>query len=1143
MSLQFILGSSGSGKTEYIYRKIVKEAAEHPKKNYLVLVPEQFTMQTQKKLVELAQNHAIMNIDVLSFKRLAYRVFDELGMTQVRVLEETGKNLVLRRLAQEQEDKLTVLRPNMNRMGYIGEVKSLISELVQYNITPEQLSEFAGKKELSPVLRAKLSDVYVMYQAFTDFMRGNYVTAEEILHVLKGCAGDSRILKNSVMVLDEFTGFTPIQNNLLRELLPITERMYVTLTVDAGEDFYHSRGNGDLFELSKKTIASLMRMAEEVHTEVLDPIVLTESEKKRFVHAPALAFMEQNLFRPRYAKMEGKVREIHLQAARSPKEELTLVARQINGLIREGYRYREIAVVTGSVESYECYIEPLFAKYQIPYFMDTTKEVLFHPFIECIRAALEIMDSNYSYEAVMRFLRCGFCGIEEEELDRLDNYLLAVGIRGRRAWGKRWDVLPMQKELYDLDRMERLRQQIFGVLEPLCTVFSQKDSCVRDGILALYQLMVTLEVEKQLWEREKILLEKNEQTKSKEYGQIYPIVMQLLEKYNALLGDEPLRISDFTEVLEAGLSAAVVAVIPPGYDSVTIGDIERTRLNHIKVLFFVGVNDGIIPKATGAGGIISEYERQQLLAADMELAPGAREQAFIQRFYLYRNLTKPSEQLYISFAKTDREGKAIRPSYLIGTIRKLFPNLELAEYEDVETNIDFYTKEAAVDYLIRGERGSEWYALAKWFFHAGETEKRTIEKLLEAAYKTYRGEPISKGVALAMYGRKPRGSVTRLEQFAACAYAHYLQYGLQLREREESDFRSVDIGNLYHMALERYSQKVEQSSYDWFTLPDEKRVEFSEASMEEAFLNYPNMGIYASAENAYQAKRMIRIFSQTVWALTKQVRAGQFVPKEFEISFSEITDIDALQISLDQNVQMNLNGRIDRLDSYDEGNYISIKVIDYKSGGTKFDLIRIYRGLQLQLAVYLNAATELISKKYPNREIVPGGILYYHIDDPVLETDGSLTEEEARQALLMALRPDGLVNEEEEIYRAMDEDLEGKSMVIPLELKKSGEISRARSHVATTEEFGIIGDYAKLKMEESGLAIYDGDVRVNPYREGTDCSCNFCPYAAVCGMDLKIPGYGYRHPESLSKEDVLERMETDLARNRHAKKEQEGRSL
>ena len=297
MALKFILGNSGSGKTEYMYEQVVKLAEADVRKNYLVVVPEQFTMQTQRKLVDLSSNHAIMNIDVLSFLRLAYRIFDELGKKDIQILEETGKNLVLRKVAQEQSDKLSVLKGNIHRMGYIGEVKSFISELMQYNIAPEQLQESLEEEKFSKSLKAKLQDIHVIYKGFCDYLSDNYITQEELLHVLISCAKDSKILKNSVLVLDEFTGFTPVQIELLRTLMPICSEIMVSLTIDEKENFFQSKGMHGLFDMPKKTIRTLTDLAQQTHCEILEPVIITGGEEKRFKDAPALFFMEQHFFR------------------------------------------------------------------------------------------------------------------------------------------------------------------------------------------------------------------------------------------------------------------------------------------------------------------------------------------------------------------------------------------------------------------------------------------------------------------------------------------------------------------------------------------------------------------------------------------------------------------------------------------------------------------------------------------------------------------------------------------------------------------------------------------------------------------------------------------------------------------------------
>lgn len=1138
MSLKFILGNSGGGKTEYMYQQVVKEAAEHPRKNYLVVVPEQFTMQTQRKLVDLSEHHAIMNIDILSFQRLAYRIFDELGMKQMDILEETGKNLVLRKIAQEQEEKLTVLKGNMHRMGYLGEVKSLISELMQYNIAPEQLKECIHDERLSPVLASKLKDVYVMYQEFQKYLEGRYITGEELLHVLARVAEESVILKNSVLVLDEFTGFTPVQVELLQKLMPICSEIWVSLTIDEKENFFHSNGMQELFDMPKKTIRTLTDLAQKTHTEILEPVVISGGDKKRFKDAPALYFMEQNLFRSSYKRMHGQTEEIQIFSLKTPKEELIFAAQKIKELVqKQGLRYRDIAVVSGNVETYGNYVEQVCKKYDIPYFLDTTKEVLFHPFIEFIRATLQVMDNDFSYHAVMRLLRSGFCKLEQQEIDKLENYLLATGIHGKKMWTSRWLRMPKNEKVYDLEALEGIRQNIMEQMLPVCEVF-QKKANVEEQLLALYKYMVALEVEHQLFEREKELLAEGQQTKAKEYEQIYKIVMDLFQKCISVLGNEMLSIKELEEILDAGFEAAKVAVIPPGYDSVTIGDIERTRLNHVKVLIFLGVNEGIIPKAVNQGGIISQYERDALEAAEITLAPGAREQAFIQKFYLYLNMTKPSNQLILSYSRVDSEGKALRPSYLIRTMLRMFPDMQVQEVDDLEKILNLSTQEAAKDYYVFGEKSPEWYALAKCFLESEDEEIRSKSKaILDAFYYRYDHDPISHVVAEAIYGKQIEGSVTRLESFAKCAYAHFLSYGLKLREREESGFESVDMGNLYHAAIEEYSKKLADSKYNWMNIPDDMRDVFATEAMEQAVASYPNLSIYATAENTHIANRMQHIFKQTIWALTTQVRKGAFVPNEFEIAFSKKDRLDALSFQLEEGNRIQLKGRIDRLDTCIDDNRLYVKIIDYKSGNTKFDVLKLYHGLQLQLVVYMNAALELEKKQYPTKEIVPGGLFYYHIDDPVIEVTGEMNETEVQAAILKELKPDGLVNHEESIYRAMDQDFETKSDVIPVELKKSGELS-SRSSVATTEEFAILSEYVNHNIVEKGNEIYSGNVAVSPFVEGQSSSCDYCPYKAICGFDVKIKGYESRKGKKIDKKEVFARMETENAISRQRQREE-----
>ena len=1137
MALQFILGNSGCGKTEYMMKElIVEEAVKNPKKNYLVIVPEQFTMQTQKKLVELSPNGAIMNIDVLSFKRLAYRVFDELGINDIEVLEETGKNIVLKKLAIDHLDELSVLKPNINRMGYISEVKSLLSEFVQYNITPAQLSDFINSDKLSPVLKAKLSDVLVMYNSFKDYMHDRYITAEEILNVLIECSDKSEMLKNSVIAFDEFTGFTPIQNQLMEKLLKLSDMVYVSVAIDSKEDMYHSRGMQELFDMPKKTISLLMKIANRCKVEVLEPVIMDANY--RFTDAPELHFMEQNLFRLKSNKYTDKPCNVQITNVKSPRDELTAVARKINDLVHNhNYRYKDIAIVSGDIDTYSNYAPSILGRYNIPYFLDTTKEILFHPFIEFIRAVIDIAVTDFSYSAVLRFLRCGFCDIEENDIDILENYLLATGIRTSALWEKRWLRTGRKKEAYDLNKLNELRIEIYDLLAPFYEVFKEKESNVSRKIFAIYDLCINLSIAQKLAGRSQEYQNEGQQIKAKEYEQIYEIVMSLFEKYVQLLGDEILSIEEFKEVLDAGFDAAEVATIPPGYDNVILGDIERTRLNGVKILFFVGVNDGIVPKSAGKPGIISQYEREMLKSFDIELAPGAREQSFIQRYYLYINMTKPSQKLYISYSRTGSDGKSSSPSYLIGTIKRMFPELKEEIIDEIDSLPDTSTIDAAREYLLNGPHDNKWYEIARWFKES-DTHRKEFNNYIEARYLTYKDDPISKVVAHAIYGDTLKGSVTRLEQFSRCAYSHYLKYGLKLKEREEYAFLNVDIGNIYHDALYKYSIKLKESEFDWFNVPDEKREELSEASINEAVGGYYNLSAYETAANQYQVSKMQKIFGQTVWALTEQVRRGEFIPTNFEVSFEEISgrldeSEDVLAFDIGEKEKIQLTGRIDRVDEHksEETGDIYVKVIDYKSGAKDFNLVELYRGRQLQLVVYLNAA---IANKELNKDasIKPGAILYYHIDEPVIKTDAQLSDKELEKLLLKELIPSGMINGTDDMYLALDNTLDvetnPESDVIKVKLKKDG-TPAATSQISSEEEFEIVREFANTKIKEIGRRIYDGEIRVSPVEQGQRTSCSYCPYEAVCKINSKIPGLNIQKEESINKKEILEIMEKDIA--------------
>ncbi len=1124
MAVQFVLGSSGSGKSEYLYKLVTEQANLHPKKNYLVIVPEQFTLSTQQKLVELSPNQGIMNVDVLSFKRLAYRVFDDLGMSELNLLEETGKNLLLRRVAKEQNDNLQVLRHNMSRMGYVEQLKSFISELYQYNVTPDMLKELSAGKGLSKSFLLKANDISLLYEEFMKKIKGQYVLSEQILTILSQHVKESELLKGAVLVLDEFTGFTPIQYDLLREILPIVEMMYIPLSIEAKEASNPTKGMDDLFNMTKVTIDKMTRIAYETNVVVKQQMVMPSPSERRFAGRKALAHLEENLFRPYYSKYNEPVDEIKLYHAKTPKEELTFVAEEISRLVRDEsnhYRYYDFAIVTGALENYSVYASEIFEKYALPLFVDESSNITYSTFVDCIRSMLRFVAYDFNYDELMQFLRSGYLSYRDEEIDELDNYLIATGISHVSQWKKSWLGRKGKSKDFDLIKMDELRLSLLELLQPLLLVKENKTSTNHDAIVAIYAVLKSLSMAEKLHEQSEEYLNLGMQEKSSGYAQIYEKVMNLFEKYDELLGDETFDMDSFIELFDAGISAIKLGVTPPGYDTITLGDIERTRLNGKKILFFVGINDGIIPKSENASGIISEYERQNLLDSGMELAPGLKEKAFIQRYYLYRNLTKPSEFLYLSYATSDSDGGALSSSYLIKMIQKMFPNLLDQSYEGASGRNAFYSKSVALEYLAHHERDDWWYSAA-----SALKEEPIAQGILAAPFKRYEHEAISKNVARVLYGEDMNSSITQVEKFFGCAYKYFLSYGIRLKDREEAGLSTGDVGSLYHKALEKVGQELKKDD-SWTKISDEDRDALADRALDEAILELNHTEFMeSSSAQLHQLNRMKEIFRRNVWVIVQQISSGDFRPEQFEVNFDG-KDKDMLCYSLSDGRLMNVRGTIDRVDTYHSDGKIYVKIVDYKTGSTKFNLDELYYGLQLQLAVYMNAATKMqeayLQKHHmEHTEVLPGAMLYQHIDDPVLGEGGDFLKE---------LRPTGQVLDQEEAYVAMDHELMNESTtsrIIPVSINKGNVLSYKKSTVLPSEGFEMLSEYAIEKMKEAGNRIYAGEVSVNPV-DAESSSCKYCPFKGVCGFDHKIPGYEYRKQKKIgSGEDAMLALETEL---------------
>lgn len=1139
MSLRFYFGPSGSGKSHRIYEEIMQRAAQEPGRNFLIIVPDQFTMQTQKDLVMRSDRGGILNIDVLSFGRLSHRILEEVGTKEMPVLDDTGKSLVLQKIAADLKEQLPAMGSLLHKQGYIHEVKSAISEFMQYGISTQDMDKLIASAEKRGALAMKLRDLKTLYRGFQDYIRDHFITTEETLDVLRRSLVKSKILPDSVVVFDGFTGFTPIQNRLIQELMRVCEETIVTVTIGEEEDPYQMDGEQKLFHLSKKTVADLVKLAAEAEVTRGED-VFVKGGPNRFTEASALCYLEQNLFRYQYEPYTEKQCEIRMFEALSPREEVHQTALYIRKLIREeGLTYRDIAVVIGDLEGYASYVETEFGQLEIPCFLDRTRGIVLNPMIEYIKSALQLYIRDFSYDTVFHFLRSGMADISREEIDELENYVIRTGARGYRTYSRlftrKTEEMQQGSGQEDteraeetMERLNRIRQQFTDTVEILHMAPRAKAGEYVDH---LYDFLEQNQVQQKLLNYQQQFEQEGDLAKAREYAQIYRLVMDLLDQIYGLLGEEEISLQEFADILDAGFGEITVGTIPQNVDRIVVGDMERTRLKQVKVLFFLGVNDGNIPKNASKGGIISDMDREFLIESGTEMAPSPRQQMYIQRLYLYLNMTKPSERLYLSYAKVNSDGKGIRPSYLIDTVRKLFPQLaveypqnrsRLEQIEGRQEGARYLAEELReyADGTLREEERQDFYLM----YRAYEADPEGRDRLTAAAFRRYKESGLSRIVARALYGRQLENSVSRLETYAACACRHFLQYGLSLQEREEFGFEVSDMGNVYHAVLENFAGKLAESGRTWWDFDENFATQAIKEAVEGYAATYGETVLYSSARNEYAITRMSRILTRTVLTLQQHLKQGSFQPDDYELSFRFAEDLDSIHVDLSEEEKMHLQGRIDRIDVSEDAEHVYVKVIDYKSGNKKFDLAALYYGLQLQLVVYMNAAMELESRKHPDKEIVPAALLYYHIDDPTIETPVELTQEQINEEILTKLRMNGVVNSDPAVVERLDRFLQDKSKVIPVEKKKDGSFS-ARSGILSREELHVVSAYVDTKIRQIGREILDGKIAANPYEKGNEEACTYCAYKKVCGFDGSIPGYEKRQLEDLDKQTLMQRMQ------------------
>lgn len=1106
MALQFVLGGSGSGKSKRV-QDMAFELSKDRGQTILMIVPDQFTMHTQWQMATSHPDGGILNIDVLSFSRLPRKVFEEVGQPKRIILDDTGKCLLVKRAAAKCKDDLHVLSRGMNNPSWAEEVKSVISEFMQYDISVENLTEIINEtKEMA--LKRKLQDLQLLYKGFLNECENKYLTGEEMLDLLCQRIPYSKKLEGAVVIFDGFTGFTPIQVRVIMTLLEKVKDIIIT--------FPYENDNGNvtsdeyLFELTNQNMNEIIKCAEKTGVSIKEDIRL--SSNRRLENNEALLHLERNLFRSKRVEKIPSGNRVKIVKCESIDDECHILCHQLFELIeKNNYRYRDVAVVCGDMSKYQRSLADYFNKYNIPHYMDSNRNINDNLLSRFILSTLGVMQSNFSVEEVFAFLRTGLTTLSEEETDKLENYVYARGIDTYYKWAREfiYDSAETRDHPDRLEEINKFRKEFLDLFKPLLIEGSFGTRSLRQWVSGIYEMLVTLKISDKLLEKATELEELGRFEEALEMKGVYGKVLDLFDQLIDLMGEEELSSRELRDILEVGIGEIRVGVLPQHVDSVVVGDIERTRLKDIKALLFIGVNDGNIPKESSSGGLLSLLEREYLKELGNRLAPTPQDKAYIEQLYLYLNVTRPTEYLYLSYSTIGQMGEGMLPSYLISVVMGMYSDVnevnskeirKIYSVEDIKKEVSVLMGRYVISVISEEERKRLYEDIA--ILKNNESQKDWVEKIIANSYREYTPVKLTPEVADALYGNILKVSISTIEKYAKCQYSYFASSGLKLSPREVYGVESIDTGNLNHFTIEAISNQLMEKNLDFNTVNVEDIEKMIDQTVDKIVEEYDPELFDKDSATRYYITQLKRIIKRTVDTLGYQLSKGKFKPALIEEPFES-----SYKIGDNNEKEIVINGRIDRVDVYKDGYSDNeyVKVVDYKSSSRDFKPENLEAGVSLQLALYLKNAVENLKKKEPGKNIIPGAMLYYTVDDPIINVSSD-AKDEIRKKLI----PSGAIVEDEKLINGLDSTLkeDDASDVIPVTMK-GGKIKSTKS-IYSVEEFNNFMNLAEEIMIEKAAKVLDGNIEINPIQDKKVNACTYCDLRGLCGFDGKIKGYEVR---------------------------------
>ncbi|MFD0672079.1 helicase-exonuclease AddAB subunit AddB [Cohnella sp. GCM10027633] len=1164
MSLRLITGRSGSGKTRFALDEIREGLRRDPLGAPLILiVPEQATFQAEYAMATTPELGGFMRAQVLSFRRLAFRVMQETGGSAVIPIHDNGKAMLLHKILEANRERLKLFRGGATESGLVARMNELLTEMKRYGVDSVKLlgradaeAKRAARMPQASLLSDKLHDLSLVYAEMERELAGRWLDGEDMLDWLAKGAATAPLLEGAEIWLDGFHGFTPNEYAAIEALLKRVRRLSATLCVDRPYSAGERPDELASFYQTGETSATLCEIADRAGVRQEPAVSLDPLVPPRFERNPMLAFVDANWdSRKRWTGDAALLRPEHpacglsLHAAANRRAEVEAVARDMVKRVREqGGRWREFAVFVRRIGDYADLAASVFGEYGIPYYLDGKLTVSHHPFVEFVRSALECASGGWKSEAVFRCAKTDMLGasserITRDEIDRLENYALATGIDGWRWHDDRvWYPLrrgDLEEEGREEDADEAMRR-LFAVrdalLRPLVALEKRMKAAktVRDLCESLYAFLEETDAADTLERWAQADADNGQPGRMMVHRPLWDGVLQLLDQLVELMGEQPKDVLLFAGMVDSGLEELKLGAVPPSLDGVLIGSPERTRSDRVQIVYLLGASDGVMPMRIPENGLLDEEERDRLAADGFAMAPGARRRLLDERFLAYLTLTTASKHLWISYPAADEEGAALLPSSWIKTLQKWFPGIPVEQvaaephpsYPEHEQLAYAVQPGRALTHLIarlrgwrQGERMADgWWTVYEWL-RSREGWRERLATLIASLRYTNEEMPLRPETSRLLYGERLLASVSRMERFVACPFQHFAAHGLKLKERQLYRVDSPDIGQLFHAALRQTTEKL---FADVVAGDDSARWQAEAAAAVERLLpRVQSQILLSSGRHQVMARKLRDIVSQASAMIGRHAGLSAFKPVGLELSFGPNGLLPPLTLELGGGRMMDIAGRIDRVDAAESAEGLLLRIMDYKSSSVKLKLDEVAHGLSLQMLTYLDVVVSH-APHWLGKPAKPAGVLYFHVQNPLIVTPNGMSAAEAREALFRQYRMQGLLLADGESVKLMDESLNdaGKSAIVPVEFKKDGTFS-SRSQVADEDQWSMLRSSVRSQIRRIGKRIVSGDVAINPYKMDRRSPCQFCEYRPVCHIDAEVEGNPYQTLTRAADKDEL----------------------